>query len=57
MELAANDPWLRGNVIYLLSQGPQDDEAMMRKYFPDLHRVYVDAHGSVWSAARLGDGG
>lgn len=52
MELAANDPWLRGNVIYLLSQGPQDDAAMMRKYFPDLHRVFVDAQGSVWSAAR-----
>ena len=56
MELAANDPWLRGNAIYLLSQGPQDDEAMMSKYFPDLHRVYVDAHGSVWSAARPPDG-
>ena len=52
MELAANDPWLRGSAIYLLSQGPQEDAAMMSKYFPDLHRVYVDAQGSVWSAAR-----
>jgi hypothetical protein len=52
MELAANDPQLRGNAIYLLSQGPQDDAVMMSKYFPDLHRVYVDAQGSVWSAAR-----
>lgn len=51
MELAANDPWLRGDAVYLLSQGAQNDQAMMSRYFPDLHRVYGDAHGSVWSAA------
>jgi hypothetical protein len=46
-----DDPWLRGKAIYLLSYGPAADAAMMHEYFPDLHHVFTDSHGSVWSAA------
>lgn len=45
-----DDPFLRGNVVYLLSQGQEADEAMMREHYPDLHRVFFDSLGTVWSA-------
>ena len=45
-----DDPLLRGNVLYLLSHGQAADAAMMREHFPDLHRVFTDSQGSVWSA-------
>jgi hypothetical protein len=48
-----NDPWLSGNVTYLAAHGPAADVAMMREYFPDLHSVFTDSQGSVWSAAPL----
>ena len=50
-DLAQNDPWLRGNVIRLIAHGPQADAAMMQEHFPDMHRVYADRFGTVWSAA------
>ena len=46
-----DDPWLRGDAIYLLSHGPAADVAMMRANFPNLHPVFTDAQGTVWSAA------
>jgi hypothetical protein len=46
-----NDPWLRSNATYLSTHGPEADAAMMRANFPDLHRVFTDSQGSVWSAA------
>jgi hypothetical protein len=49
-DLVQNDPWLRGTVIRMISRGKADDEAMMQAYFPDLHRVYGDVHGTVWSS-------
>ena len=49
--LAEDDPWLRGNAVYLLSRGAEADAAMMSVYFPGLRRVFSDAQGSVWSAA------
>jgi hypothetical protein len=50
-DLVQNDPWLRDEVIRMITRGTADDEAMMRDHFPDLHRVYADEHGTVWSAA------
>jgi hypothetical protein len=49
-DLVQNDPWLRGNVIRMITRGKAEDEAMMRAYFPDMHRVYSDVHGTVWSS-------
>jgi hypothetical protein len=45
------DPWLRGDVIYLESRGPEADAAMMRRYFPQMRQVFGDSAGTVWSAA------
>jgi hypothetical protein len=50
LDLVQNDPWLRGNVIRMITHGPVDDAQMMREHFPDLHQVYSDRFGSVWSA-------
>jgi len=49
-DLVQNDPWLRGTVIRMISRGKADDEAMMQAYFPHMHRVYGDVHGTVWSS-------
>lgn len=51
LDMSRDDPWLQGNVIYLLGQGSAADTAMMREAFPDMHRVFTDWWGSVWSAA------
>ena len=50
-DLVQNDPWLRGGVVRMITRGSKNDEAMMREYFPRMHRVYADLHGAVWSAA------
>jgi hypothetical protein len=49
-DLVQNDPWLRGNIIRMISHGEAADAIMMQNQFPDMHRVYRDSHGSVWSA-------
>ncbi|MFL6602972.1 MAG: hypothetical protein ACJ8R9_16810 [Steroidobacteraceae bacterium] len=49
-DLVQNDPWLRGAVIRMITRGSAEDEAMMREHFPNLHRVYADKFGTVWSA-------
>jgi hypothetical protein len=51
LDMSRDDPWLQGNVIYLLGQGSAADTAMMGKSFPDMHPVFTDGWGSVWSAA------
>jgi hypothetical protein len=48
-DLVQNDPWLRGNVIRMLSHGSAADASMMRQYFPEMSRVYTDNRGAVWS--------
>lgn len=53
VDLTRVDPWLRGNVIYLSSLGPEKDAATMQRDFPGLHRVFSDSAGAVWSAAPL----
>jgi hypothetical protein len=50
-DLVQNDPWLRENVITLITHGAQADAAMMQANFPEMHEVYADRFGAVWSAA------
>lgn len=50
-DLVQNDPWLRGDVIRMLTHGPSADAEMMREYFPNFYQTHTDMHGSVWSAA------
>jgi hypothetical protein len=48
-DLVQNDPWLRGNEIRMYSHGAAADQQIMTRYYPELHRVYVDRYGAVWS--------
>jgi hypothetical protein len=50
-DLVQNDPWLRGNAIRMVTHGATADATMMQGQFPDMHRVYADKYGAVWSAA------
>ncbi len=50
-DLVQNDPWLRRNEIRMYSHGAAADEQMMAQYYPELHRVYADRYGTVWSRA------
>jgi hypothetical protein len=50
-DLVQNDPWLRGNEIRMYSHGAAADQQMMAQYYPELHRVYADRYGTVWSQA------
>jgi hypothetical protein len=50
-DLVQNDPWLRLDEIRMYSQGAAADERMMARYYPELHRVYADRYGTVWSRA------
>ena len=50
-DLVQNDPWLRRNEIRMYSHGAAADERMMAQYYPELHRVYADRYGTVWSRA------
>jgi hypothetical protein len=55
-DLVQNDPWLRGNEIRMCSHGDAADEQMMAKYYPELHRVYADRYGAVWSESSASPG-
>ncbi len=50
-DLVQNDPWLRGDVIRMISHGRKEDALMMAREFPHLHLIYDDPHGSIWSEA------
>jgi hypothetical protein len=50
-DLVQNDPWLRLSEIRMYSHGAAADERMMAQYYPELHRVYADRYGTVWSGA------
>jgi hypothetical protein len=50
-DLVRNDPWLRGNVIRMITHGREADADMMRAQFPELHQVWAGRFGTVWSAA------
>jgi hypothetical protein len=49
-DLVQNDPWLRLSEIRMYSHGAAADERMMARYYPELHRVYADRYGTVWSS-------
>ena len=51
-DLVQNDPWLRGNVIRMLTHGPAEDQKMMAQNYPTWHQVYADRFGTVWSQAK-----
>jgi hypothetical protein len=51
-DLVQNDPWLRGNVIRMITHGPAADKQMMAQNYPTWHKVYGDRFGTVWSAAK-----
>jgi hypothetical protein len=48
-DLIQNDPFLREDVITLITHAPQADAAMMKAQFPAMHEVYADRFGTVWS--------
>ena len=51
-DLVQNDPFLRGNETRMYSHGTAADAQMMSQYYPELHRVYADRYGTVWSQRR-----
>lgn len=50
-DFVQNDPFLRDPVVFLLSRGPAQDEALLRERFPSATLARVTPYGSVW---RLG---
>ncbi len=48
-DLVQNDPWLRGEVIRMITHERDSDMAMMSREFPDFRRVYADRYGYVWA--------
>ncbi len=50
-DLVQNDPFLRGNEIRMVSHTAAENSALIRRYYPEMHRVYADRYGSVWSSA------
>jgi len=51
-DLVQNDPWLRGNVIRMMTHGPAADTEMLAENYPTWHKVYGDRFGTVWSQAK-----
>jgi hypothetical protein len=49
VDLIQNDPWLRGNVVRMLSYGPANNRLMMAFVYPDMRRIWSDRFGEVWS--------
>jgi hypothetical protein len=52
-DLVQNDPFLRGNIVRMLSAGPEANAKLMQQRYPAFHKVYSDRRGEVWSAAVL----
>lgn len=50
-DLIQNDPWLRNDVIWMITHGTAADARMMQQEFPTFGQVYADRFGTVWSAA------
>jgi hypothetical protein len=47
-DFVQNDPFLRKPVIFLLSRGRQNDEALLRSRFPGARHVLDAPYGHVW---------
>jgi hypothetical protein len=53
VDLVQNDPFLRGDVVRMLSRDPETNEELMREIRPNFRRVYSDLRGEVWSAGSV----
>ncbi|MEJ0038798.1 MAG: hypothetical protein WDO68_22440 [Gammaproteobacteria bacterium] len=51
LDLVQNDPFLRKDIVRMISVGQDETAAAIQKHFPTYHRVYADVYGEVWSAA------
>ena len=49
-DLVQNDPWLRDHTTWMITRGTAEDARMIHDSFPEMHRVYADRYGTVWSA-------
>jgi hypothetical protein len=47
-DLVQNDPFLRAQVIRMVTHGRKEDEAMLAQAFPDLVLLSSSGRGSVW---------
>jgi hypothetical protein len=47
-DLAQNDPFLRNQVVRLISRGPQSDREMMTRIFPQHSLLEAAQGGTVW---------
>jgi hypothetical protein len=47
-DLAQNDPFLRGRVTLLISQGPRADQETMAKVFPGYEPISGDGRAAFW---------
>lgn len=50
VDLVQNEPWLRNNDIRIITRGAAADLQLMHERFPEMHQIYLDRYGSVWSA-------
>jgi hypothetical protein len=50
-DLVQNDPFLRGNIVRMLSAGEEQNAQLMHQLHPDFRKVFSDRRGEVWSAA------
>ncbi len=48
-DLVQNDPFLRGHEIRMMSHGRAEDRQMMAQYYPNMHLVFANHFGWVWS--------
>lgn len=55
LDLVQNDPWLRGDVVRMLSYGPDDNSLMMAFQFPEMRRIWTDEFGEVWAVPQPDD--
>jgi hypothetical protein len=44
-----NDPWLRGNILRMVSQGSDANSALMAKWYPQMHRFARGPYGEAWT--------
>jgi hypothetical protein len=50
VDLIQNDPWLRGNIVRMISRGAGANATMMSREFPEMRRISSGAFGELWSA-------
>jgi hypothetical protein len=51
-DLVQNDPFLRGDVLMLLSYGADSDAQLVRRRFPGARLAHDDVRGQVWLLQR-----